>query len=124
MVEAKTGRTIILIGVILIIGGGAIFTESLISDNNIIIIFGFLMAYSGGFLCAVGVLISFLGDKYFKCRTCGVRIKDDMYVCLNCNTKTPRYYHQKVTCKRCYKKTHYDKFRGMCEYCGDPLPRI
>ena len=123
MVEAITGRTIILIGVFLIIGGAAIFTESLISGNPIILL-GFWIAYGGGFLCAVGVLISFLGDKYIKCRTCGARIKDDMYVCLNCNTKTPRYYHQKVTCRRCFKRTHYDKNMGRCQYCGNTLPGI
>ena len=123
MVEAKTGLAIILLGMILVVVGGIIFYNSLDSNDEIGII-GFFMGYGGGFICALGVIISFIGDEYVKCRRCGARVKDDMYICLNCNTKTLRYYHQKVSCKRCYKKTHYDKLKGICEYCGDPLPKI
>ena len=76
---------------------------------------------TGGALIAFGVIIYFVGEKVFRCDSCGVMLDEHKLICPFCNTKTIKYYEQHVICRRCGRSTRYNKYGGHCKYCGTPL---
>lgn len=72
-------------------------------------------------LFLMGLIIYFVGDKPSTCYTCGNKIDSKLYICPICHTRTRKYFHQKVVCTRCFRRSRYDKYGGLCKYCGTPL---
>ena len=128
MVRSETGKIFIVIGVLVSIIGAIMivfgFTQIFSQESPNLVSYITLGSYviSGGIsLCTLGIVIYFVGDKDVICSSCGALIEGDLYICPSCNSKTPNYYHQKVSCSRCFQRSRYDKHGGRCKYCGNPL---
>ena len=120
MEKAEWGKRLIIIGIIIVILGACLNIVSW-EFEYIFGMLGYFVGYGGGGLAFLGFIIYMIGDKYITCGSCGAKIKDNLYICQCCNTKNPKYFHQKVPCQRCYKKTRFDEYGGRCKYCGSPL---
>lgn len=121
MVDAGLGKIFIIFGVIVNIIGMIVFFVAMTSFVPFLFTMFILIINGGVGLITLGIIIHFVGDKYINCPSCGLTVKDDVYICPSCNVKTSKYYHQKVFCRRCGKKTHYDEYSGRCKYCGNAL---
>ena len=125
MVDAETGKYLLVIGMAIGIAGVFIFILAFVTSAGFIWFVGFFMAYGAGFVCVLGLIIYYaVGDKYKLCQTCGAEFRDNIYICPKCNTKSPDYYHQKFSCYYCGKRTRFYDYGGRCKYCGNLLPRV
>ena len=129
MVKSETGKIIIMLGIILCVIGAIItiygFNALLSIDGPsgypFLFTMGIYVISGGASVVTLGIIIYYVGDKDILCSKCGNILSEDIYVCPSCNSKTPSYYHQKVHCDRCFRKTRYDKYGGRCKYCGNEL---
>ena len=121
MINREYGKLFIALGVIVAAIGGIMLGNAFSSlDDSGVEVSSWIIEGGAG-LIVFGIFITFMGDKDTKCTTCGNRISSETYICPGCNTKTVNYYHQKVYCPRCGKRTHYDRFGGKCKYCLETL---
>ena len=121
MVDSEYGKFFIILGVIVGVLGVLMIMSGIDSASFFLIEAGAYAISGAGGLVFMGILIHYIGDKPVHCNTCGYKLRSDTYICPNCNNRTPKYYHQKVYCQRCFKRTRYDKYGGRCKYCGSEL---
>ena len=117
MVNSEYGKIFMVLGVIVGVFG-IILAFSIVLLG---LLFFNLAIYGAVGLFTLGLIIYFVGDTPFNCITCGHKLSTDSYYCPNCLARKPKYYHQKVHCPRCFRKTRYNKYGGRCKYCGSPL---
>ena len=104
-----------------ITGFSALLSMDSPTANPFMLTLGIYVISGGASVVTLGIIIYYVGDKDITCLKCGNKFSEDIYVCPSCNSKTPGYYHQKVHCDRCFRKTRYDKYGGRCKYCGNEL---
>lgn len=117
MVKSETGLIIIGLAIAVgVLGTFVTFISPYPSRVKLELVIDLTVAFF-----VMGLIIYFVGDKPSICNTCGYKVKSSLYICPICHTRTKKYYHQKVVCTRCFRRTMYDKYGGFCKYCGIPL---